>query len=133
MGALAGVGVAAAHVLPWSIIPDSVEWDELQTGQRHEGMFYSLVMLMQKAASGLALPLVGLALQWAGYAPNAMVQKPSALTAIRVMTGPVPALFLCGGIAFAALYPISRQGHRQVREELARRRLAVQSQADLKR
>ncbi|MBN1582264.1 MAG: MFS transporter, partial [Anaerolineae bacterium] len=40
---LAGVGVAAAHVLPWSIIPDAIEWDELQTGERHEGMFYSLV------------------------------------------------------------------------------------------
>ena len=33
----------------------------------------------------------------------------SALTAIRVMTGVVPALLLCGGIAFAALYPIERQ------------------------
>jgi GPH family glycoside/pentoside/hexuronide:cation symporter len=33
---MAGVGVAAAHVLPWSILPDAVEWDEHQTGDRHE-------------------------------------------------------------------------------------------------
>ena len=30
---LAGIGVGAAHVLPWSIIPDAIEWDEWQTGQ----------------------------------------------------------------------------------------------------
>jgi len=130
LGALAGVGVSAAHVLPWSIIPDSVEWDELRTGQRHEGMFYSLVMLMQKAASGLALPLIGLTLQWAGYQPNVAAQRPSALTAIRAMTGPVPALLLCLGIAFAALYPLSRQKHHEMREELARRRAAAQAQGN---
>ncbi len=49
---LAGIGVGAAHVLPWSIIPDAVEWDEWQTGERHEGIFYSLVgssSMFQKA------------------------------------------------------------------------------------
>jgi len=126
LAALAGIGVAAAHVLPWAMIPDTVEWDELRTGERHEGMFYSLIMLMQKAATGLALFLVGLALDSAGYLPNAEVQPASALMAIRVMTGPVPALLLCGGIAFALLFPIGRSTHRQVREELAQRRLARQ-------
>lgn len=126
LAALAGIGVAAAHVLPWAMIPDTVEWDELRTGERHEGMFYSLILLMQKAATGLALFFVGLALDWAGYVPNAEVQPASALMAIRVMTGPVPALLLCGGMAFAVLFPIGRGTHRQVREELARRRLASQ-------
>jgi len=57
-------------------------------------------------------------------------QRPSALTAIRVMTGPVPALLLCLGIAFAALYPLSRQKHHEMREELARRRAAAQAQGN---
>ena len=128
LAALAGIGVSAAHVLPWSIIPDSIEWDELRTGQRHEGMFYSLVMLMQKAASGLALFLTGLILEWSGYVANAPIQAPSALLGIRILTGGVPALLFCAGIAFAALYPISRDDHIAVREELARRRLATPSQ-----
>ena len=132
LGMLAGIGVSAAHVLPWAMIPDTVEWDELQTGQRHEGMFYSLVMLAQKAASGLALFAVGLALEWSGYVANADLQTPQALTAIRVMTGVIPALFLCGGIAFAALFPIGRQAHLAVREELARRKLGVLPQGDEK-
>lgn len=122
--AFAGIGVAAAHVLPWAMIPDTVEWDELQSGQRHEGMYYSLIMLMQKAASGIALFAIGLALDWSGYVANASSQPSSALAAIRWITGAAPATLLCIGIGFAVLFPIERHGHYQVREALERRRLA---------
>jgi GPH family glycoside/pentoside/hexuronide:cation symporter len=122
LAALAGVGVGAAHVLPWSIIPDAVEWDELATGQRHEGMFYSLVTLMQKAASSLAIPLALLMLELTGYVPNAPQQTPSAVRGIQVLMGPVPAVLLCAGILFALFYPLSRGRHAQVRAELEARR-----------
>jgi len=122
LSALAGIGVSAAHVIPWSIIPDAVEWDELQTGQRHEGMFYSLVTLIQKVASSVALPLALLVLDRCGYVANVAQQNPGTLLAIRALVGLVPALLLCGGIAFAAVYPLSREKHLEVRQELARRR-----------
>ena len=44
-------------MLPWSILPDAVEFDEWKTGTRHEGTFYSLVTLAQKVASSVAVPL----------------------------------------------------------------------------
>jgi len=129
MGALAGIGVSAAHVLPWSIIPDAVEWDEWQTGERHEGMFYSLVMLSMKAASSLAIPLVLLVLQATGYVPNAAVQPPNAVLGIRLVIGPIPALLLVAGIAFAALYPLSRESHRRIVQDLEARRAAKSAAA----
>jgi GPH family glycoside/pentoside/hexuronide:cation symporter len=125
LGMLAGIGVGAAHVLPWSILPDAVEWDEWQTGERHEGMFYSMVTLMQKVASSVALPLVLLVLQVTGYVPNAAVQPPSAQFGIRMVVGPIPAILLCLGILFALLYPLSRERHAQIRHELEARRKAA--------
>jgi GPH family glycoside/pentoside/hexuronide:cation symporter len=122
LAALAGVGVGAAHVLPWSIIPDAVEWDELATGQRHEGMFYSLVTLMQKVASSIAIPLALLMLDVTGYVPNAPVQTPAAVQGIQILMGPVPAVLLCCGIIFALLYPLDRARHAEVRAQLAARR-----------
>lgn len=119
---LAGIGVSAAHVLPWSIIPDAVEWDELQTGQRHEGMFYSLVLLAQKAASGLAIFIVGVLLHWSGYSADLQQQTPNALLAIRVVAGGFPAILLVCGIIFASIYPIGREAHQQIRAQLAARR-----------
>jgi GPH family glycoside/pentoside/hexuronide:cation symporter len=121
MSVLAGIGVSAVHVLTWAIIPDAVEVDELATGQRHEGIFYSLVSLFKKIASSIAIPLTLLVLQWSGYVSNAAVQKPSAILAIRVLMGPVPSILLLAGIAFAIFYPLSRAGHAKARQEIAAR------------
>lgn len=119
---LAGIGVGAAHVLPWAIIPDAVEWDEWQTGERHEGIFYSLVTLMQKVASSIAIPLTLLVLEYTGYTPNLLQQPPSALMGIRIVVGPIPAVLLCGGILFALLYPLTRERYAEISRELERRR-----------
>jgi len=119
---LAGIGVGAAHVIPWAIIPDAIEWDEWQTGERHEGMFYSLITLMQKVASSVAIPLVLLLLDVTGYVPNATQQPLSALWGIRIVVGPIPAGLLSAGILFAILYPLSREQHARVVRELEARR-----------
>jgi GPH family glycoside/pentoside/hexuronide:cation symporter len=119
---LAGIGVGGMHVLPWSIMPDAIEWDELITGTRHEGVFYSLVSLFKKIASSIALPLTLLVLDWSGYISNAPVQTPSTVRAIQVMIGVVPSIFLILGILFAFFYPLSRDHHTQIRLELANRR-----------
>ena len=119
---MAGIGVSAAHVLPWSIIPDAIEWDEWQTGERHEGMFYSLISLMQKVASSIAIPLILLLLDATGYAPNAAQQAQSALLGIRLVVGPIPAVLLWAGILFAWLYPLSRVEHAHIVTGLEERR-----------
>lgn len=119
---LAGIGIGAAHVLPWSIIPDAIEWDEYQTGARHEGMFYSLITLAQKIASSVAIPLTLLVLEATGYQANAAVQPESALLGIRLVIGPIPAVLLIVGILFAWLYPLNRDQHSAMVRELEARR-----------
>ena len=121
LAALAGVGVAAVHVLPWSMNPDAVEVDELETGERHEGMFYALVTLFRKIATSIALPLVLMVLDRSGYVSNAASQSPAAILAIRLLMGPVPAVFLFGGILFALVYPLSRERHAEIRAQIAAR------------
>ncbi len=122
---LAGIGVAAAHVLPWAIIPDAIEWGELQTGQRHEGMAYSLVTLLRKVATSIAIPATLWLLHLTGYDGLAQQQPASALLGLRLVIGPIPALLLCLGIGFAFFYPLTRQKHAEVVNELERRRSAV--------
>ncbi len=124
---LAGIGVGAAHVLPWAILPDAVEWDEWTTGERHEGTFYSLVTLAQKVASSVAIPLTLLLLGAFGYQSTSAAQPDSALLAIRLITGPIPAVLLCLGILCAMLYPLDRQTHARILKELEERRTAAGS------
>jgi GPH family glycoside/pentoside/hexuronide:cation symporter len=120
---LAGIGVGAAHVLPWAILPDAVEWDEWKTGERHEGIFYSLVTLCQKCASVVAIPLALFLLGAFGYVPGGTAAQPeSAVFAIRLITGPIPAVLLGCGILCAVFYPVTRGMHARIIRELEERR-----------
>jgi glycoside/pentoside/hexuronide:cation symporter, GPH family len=130
---MAGIGVSAAQVLPWSIIPDAIEWDEWKTFERHEGMFYSLITLLGKVANSIAVPLSLMVLEFTGYQAGGGAQPDSALLGIRLVIGPLPAVLLTGGIVFAIFYPLSREQHHRIVKELRLRREArKQKRADKK-
>lgn len=124
LAVIAGAGVATAYLVPWSMMPDVIELDELETGQRREGMFYGFMVLLQKLGLALGLFLVGLGLQAAGFNENlpAAAQPDSARFAIRLMIGPVPTLILICGMLLTWFYPITREKHEQTLALLAARR-----------
>jgi glycoside/pentoside/hexuronide:cation symporter, GPH family len=123
---LAGVGVSVAYLIPWSMIPDVIELDELNTGQRREGVFYAFMVLLQKFGLALGLFLVGIALEAAGFIQREAgqpipTQPDSALWAIRIAVGPLPTVFLIGGLILAYFYPITREVHAEIRLKLQER------------
>ncbi len=128
MAALAGSGIATAYVIPWAMLPDIIEYDQVQTGQRREGSFYSFAAFFQKLGTGAALWAMGQALALTGYITPSLdpdaplpVQPPEAVRAIRWFMGPIPAALLLIAILFAWRYPISREKHRALRDELERK------------
>jgi GPH family glycoside/pentoside/hexuronide:cation symporter len=127
---LAGIGVSAMHVMPWAIIPDAIEYGELESGKRNEGMFYSLITLAQKVASSIAVPLALLVLQFSGYVTNSSTQPDSAITGIRIIAGPIPAFAICMGILFTALFPLGRDNYREINRKLQERRKVNAELAD---
>ena len=120
---LGGSGLATAFVVPWSMVPDIIEYDELQTGQRREGAYYSFASFFQKLATALAIWAMGQALNAAGYVtPTAgaplPVQPDRVIDVIRLFTGPAPTALLVLSIIFAWRYPITRESHRLMRSQL---------------
>ncbi|PWB50461.1 MAG: hypothetical protein C3F13_16040 [Anaerolineales bacterium] len=122
MAGLAGIGLGAVQLLTWSMIPDTVEWDELQTGQRHEGMFYSLVTTFRKVAVSISIPLVMLMLEWTGYVANAKSEPRSVILGLQLLIGPIPAVCLVAGIVLAWFYPLNRIRHAELRVKLEEQR-----------
>jgi GPH family glycoside/pentoside/hexuronide:cation symporter len=121
---MAGIGVSAAHVLPWAILPDAIEWYEYQTGERHEGMFYSITTLARKVTSAVSITFIGPILELTGYQPNVAQQSEQALRGIKLIIGPIPAVLLAIGIFIAYKYPLGRKEFLKIVEELKRRRAA---------
>jgi len=119
LAVIVGIGLSTAYLVPWSMLPDVLDLDELNTGQRREGIFCGLVVQLQKIAVAIALFLVGKILDWAGFIPTAPGQLPpaqpeSAMMAIRLLIGPVPALVLVFGLVCAYFYPITRSVHGEI-------------------
>lgn len=124
LATLAGVGVATGYIIPWSMMPDVIEYDELRTGKRREGTYYGLMVLLQKFGLAIGLFLVGALLQAAGFdgqLPPGQ-QPESALLALRWMIGPVPTIVLICGMVLTAFYPLTKARHAEIMAELARRR-----------
>jgi len=126
---LAGSGVSTAYLIPWSMIPDVIELDELQTGQRREGMFYAFMVLLQKIGLAAGLFLVGVVLEISGFMETVPgqptpTQPPSALLAIRLAIGPLPTLVLIGGLVLAYFYPITREVHAEILLKLRERKIS---------
>lgn len=124
LAVLSGAGVSCAHVIPWSIMPDCVEEDELKHGVRREGLFFGYLTFSQKLASAVAVSLVGGALKLAGYQPG-VEQAPVALFTIRALLGLAPAAAFLSATALARRFPIDRVTHAAIREALESKRLAA--------
>lgn len=123
--ACVGVGVGAAHVLPWAMVPDCIELDELETGERREGAYYGVMSFAEKIGTGLALGGVGLVLQVFGYEGGAPSQSESATLALKLLMGPLPAALLVGSVVVALFFPLSKARHAAVCAELEARRAAA--------
>lgn len=123
---LAGIGASAAHVLPDAIFPDVIEWDELRTGKRYEGVYYGTKNFMRKLTGAFSTFIALQVLGWFGYAAPAegavvATQAPSALMAIRILTGPVGAFLLLCAIPMTWYYPLTRARHTRIRNLLQRK------------
>lgn len=114
---LAGIGLATHYVFPWSMLPDAIDAGAAASGRRDEGIYYGLWTLLQKGGQALAPLLAGITLSATGYVADA-VQTPAALTGIRLLVGPFPALFFAAAVAVLTGYPITRTAHARLQERL---------------
>jgi GPH family glycoside/pentoside/hexuronide:cation symporter len=124
---MAGISVSTAHVLPDAIFPDVIEWDELRTGRRREGIYYGVKNFVRKLTGALAIFIALQTLGWFGYqsppvGATQFSQSASALQAIRFLIGPLGAVLLFGAIAMAWFYPLTRERHARVRAMLERKK-----------
>ncbi|MFO7032648.1 MFS transporter [Limnospira fusiformis CCALA 023] len=116
---IAGLGVSTAYLIPWSMITDVIDYDELKTGQRREGIFYSFMVLLQKIGLALGIFMVGQTLDWAGFIESVAgqptpTQPESVLLAIRLAIGPLPMILSIVGIILTYFYPITREYHQEI-------------------
>ncbi|MGA2545631.1 MAG: MFS transporter [Rectinemataceae bacterium] len=106
----AGIGVGFGYVAPYSMVPDTIEYDAVKSGKRKEGAFYGMWLLTSKIGQAIAFLATGLVLSLGGFVANA-VQTDSAKLAIRFLIGPIPAVFLVLAMVLIHLYPLDEKSY----------------------
>jgi glycoside/pentoside/hexuronide:cation symporter, GPH family len=127
LSVLAGISVSTAHILPDALFPDVIEWDELRTGRRQEGIYYGVKNFIRKLTGALAIFIALQVLGWFGYqsppeGATFFTQSQQTLTAMRILIGPFGALLLLSAIVVAWFYPLTREKHNRIRKLLAHKK-----------
>jgi GPH family glycoside/pentoside/hexuronide:cation symporter len=117
---LGAIGFAAVDLMPWSMIGEVVDEDDLATGERREGLYNGFFMFLRKVGGTFAVLAIGGVLGALGLEPGVPPSE-GALLAIRVLASLVPAAFLILALRFARAYPLTRAAHAEILERLAAR------------
>ncbi len=112
--ALSGIGFAATVAIPSSLQADVLDYDELLSGERREGLLLGFWLYARKLAAvlpvALALPLMKIS----GWHEGAGDQTAGAFHALKLFYVGVPTLCTAVAIAIAWRYPISRTVHGKI-------------------
>jgi GPH family glycoside/pentoside/hexuronide:cation symporter len=112
----AGIGVGFGYVAPFAMVPDTIEYDAVISGERKEGAYYGMWTFISKLGTSLSVFISGLILSAGGYIAN-QVQSESAVRAIKLIIGPIPALILLGAMLLINGYPLDEKTYKKLLEK----------------
>ncbi|XP_015242640.1 sodium-dependent lysophosphatidylcholine symporter 1-B [Cyprinodon tularosa] len=118
-----GVAVAAAFLLPWSMLPDVVDDFQVRNPEStgHEAIFYSFYVFFTKFASGISLGVSTLSLDFAGYISRGCSQPEEVDLTLKLLVSAAPIVLIFIGLGILYTYPIDeerRQGNRKYLQDL---------------
>jgi Na+/melibiose symporter-like transporter len=118
---LVGIGYAVVDLMPWSMVGEVIDEDELHSGQRREGVYNGVFTFIRKLGGAVGVFLVLGLLDLAGFEQGS-AQTETVRQVIRYTTSLAPAAFLALAIWLASGYPLTRAAHARIRAQLALRR-----------
>ncbi len=112
-----GVGYALVDLMPWSMLGEVIDEDELGCGERREGIYNGVFTFLRKLGGAVGVFLVMSVLDVVGF-EKGEEQTELVRQTIRFLAAGGPALFLALAIAMARGYPLTREAHARIRAEL---------------
>jgi GPH family glycoside/pentoside/hexuronide:cation symporter len=113
VGLAAGLGNGGIVMVSQSMLPDTIEYQYVTTGQRIEGSFAGLYIMVEKLGQAAGASLVGLFLGLFGYVEGhggvAVVQPQSAVTGVTLCYSVFSTVFLLISVAVMRFYPLDER------------------------
>lgn len=119
---LAGLacGNAAYITLVWAMLPDTVEYTEWKTGERHDAKIFGVASFAKQLALGVNGFLLGALLSAVGYAEKSDVQTDAAIDGLKLIMSFVPLLGIGLSAIIISFYTLDRRLHGEIQLALRR-------------
>jgi GPH family glycoside/pentoside/hexuronide:cation symporter len=118
---LSGISDAVNQLMPTSMIPDTVEADEVRTGKRREGTIFGAMAFCRKLGMAFGAFFASWILQVAGFIGGGMtpeMQTESGLLGIRIAYTLLPALLWLGAMMIVRQYALGEQQFDLIKNEI---------------
>jgi oligogalacturonide transporter len=126
MCALNGIGTGAASLVPYSLLPDLPDSEEMITGSRNAGVYAGMSTFIRTSTSGIAVFLAGVTLELFGYvesaAGEAVTQTPNALLGVKTLFSLAPIVLSLLVVWLGARYTLTKRNHAQMSLAVKHRR-----------
>ncbi|MBN1531552.1 MAG: MFS transporter [Spirochaetes bacterium] len=117
---LLGIGFSSFQLFPFSMLPDTIEYDEMRSGLRREGIFSGVWASGQKMAYSVGPSIVGFGLALSGFT-RGDVQPESVETGIRIVFCLFPAAMLLLSYVPFGRYDLTEARFREIKEIIAKK------------
>lgn len=119
---LLGLGMGISYAIPWAMLPEVVDIDEVVSGQRQEGVYAGIMTFLRQVSSSVAVFGIGAILQFTGYNAELTIQPPQAVSAIRLINTLIPIGMVGLGLVCCWLFPVTRENFAIIRDYLDKKR-----------
>jgi Na+/melibiose symporter-like transporter len=118
--AFGGLGNGAFMSVPYSMVADTVDAEEVKTGKRQEGLYFGIYTFAYKLGTSISLVTSGVVLHLVGFDPDLELQ--SAATRFNLAMTPALLLLLFSPFGLWSLtrYRLDRSRHAEIRARLDR-------------
>lgn len=117
---ITGVGDAATQLFPNSMVPDTVEVDELRTGMRREGAIFGAWSFCRKLGMAAGAFLVSIGLSAVGFVSGAApaAQSAQALLGIRLVYSLLPFTLWVTAMLVLRRYELSETRFNEIKAQI---------------
>lgn len=118
LASIAFIGISIPNGITWAFVSDIIDYGEWESGERKDGITYSLFNFSRKLAQSLAGTLSGIGLGLVGYIPN-VAQSTGTLLGIKGLLCLYPAIALAiAMVIIGFMYKLTDSKHEEIVAEL---------------
>jgi Na+/melibiose symporter-like transporter len=111
----------AGVIVPFALLGDVVDYDELKTGTNRAGAYYAVFTFGVKLNAAIGGSLAFAILGFAGYDAASGISGESGILGLKLAFSVLPGALFAGAALSVYAFPLDRRRHEVVRRALARR------------